>query len=64
MKRPTVRARALAAGERWVEKQHGKPTVMFTAGRRRVFRTAVQTTAIAAFEAGWLAGWAAQGRKK
>ena len=63
MKRPTTRDRALAAAERWVEKVHGKRTVIFMAGRRRVFPTAVQMTALTAFQAGWLAGRAA-GRRK
>ena len=63
MNRPTTRYRALAAAGRWVEKVHGKSTVIFMAGRRRVFPTAAQMTAMAAFQAGWLAGWAA-GRRK
>jgi hypothetical protein len=51
VKRPTTRDRALAAAERWVEKVHGKRTVIFMAGRRRVFPTAAQMTAMAALAA-------------
>jgi hypothetical protein len=63
MKRSTTRERAAAAAERWVERVHGKRTVIFMAGRRRVFPTAAQMTAMAAFQAGWLAGRAA-GRRR
>ncbi len=64
MNRPTTRERATAAAERWVDKAHGKRTVIFMAGRRRVFPTAAQMTAMEAFKAGWLAGYKARRERK
>jgi hypothetical protein len=55
----TLRDRALAAGRRFAERAHGKPTVI---NGTRWYSPVSQTVKLA-FASGWLAGWAAARRR-